>query len=243
MAKADIFKGVVQGEPHKLNEHEVALPILYYRQDTFFGMYGADMKAVKDALPSKRMKPISVWPGRAAAMLNAFNYIETSIGPYGEFSLGFPCRVAHQGRRILGVYVHRLPVTTDIALQAGKQLWGYPKFIAEMEFESDGADNVFRMAEGDELICEWRTQKAGLGFGFTAHINTFTVQDGEIVLTELTAQGVMRSMPQGLAVLKTGPHKMGVEMAGLRLGERPITTGEFHDLRVILPEGERIGPA
>jgi hypothetical protein len=73
------------------------------------------------------------------------------------------------------------------------------------------------------------------------NLSTFTVKDGEIVDTSLVAQGLARIMPQGLATLQTGPHQMGAELARLGLGDRAIATGDFLDLRLVLPEGEKVG--
>ncbi len=241
MARRDIFKEVSGFKPVSLAGHDFKLPILYRRLDTFFAMFGADHRAAAALLPSPRMKPVKVWPGRAAVVLNAFNYLDTDIGPYGEFSVGVPCTMRHAGRRLWGVYVHRLPVTTEIAMVGGIEVWGYPKFLCDMKFENTAADHVALLTLDGQLILELRVKKGGLGIDRAMNLGTFTVKDNEIVYTSLVTQGLARIMPQGLAALRTGPHQMGAELARLSLGDRPIATGDFLDLRIVLPEGERVG--
>lgn len=239
----DILAGVVKGEPRTLLGQSVALPIVYRRLTTFFALYGADAQAVRGMLPSARLKPVPVWPGRVLVALNAFNYEDTDIGPYGEFSLGVPCRVMHLSKNIFGVFIVRLPVTSELALEGGKQLWGYPKFMCQMEFKSDSAEHRARLTQEGRLILDLRVHRSGPGLGMATTLNTFTVKDGDLIRTSIAGQGVYRAMPQGLAELSTGPEPMGAEIARLSLGSRPILTGELLDGRMVLPEGENIGAA
>lgn len=241
MARRDIFKEISSFRDVNIAGQSFRLPILYRRLDTFFAVFGASYNAVSALIPSPRLKPIKVWPGRAAVTLNAFNYIDTDIGPYGEFSVGVPCTLTHAGKRRVGVYVHRLPVTTEVARAAGIEYWGYPKFICEMKFENTGAEHRVTLTQDSQLILDLRVEKSGLGIGRAMNLSTFTVKDGEIVDTSLVAQGLVRIMPQGLATLQTGPHQMGAELARLGLGDRAIATGDFLDLRLVLPEGEKVG--
>ncbi len=238
----DLFANVTKNEPVTVGDHLIALPILYRRMDAFFATYGADLRAVSALLPSSRLAPIKVWPGRALVALNAFNYVDTDIGPYGEFSVGVPCTLTHAGRRRFGVYVHRLPVTIDAAFQAGVRLWGYPKFVCDMSFES-GADNLVTLEQDDTLILELRVEKGGLGIGLARSMTTFTVLDGDLIETVVNFQAVARVVPHGLAAINYGPHHMGAELASLGLGSRPIATGELLDLKMALPAGQNLGPA
>jgi hypothetical protein len=237
----DILAGVVKGEPRTLLGQEVALPILYRRLDAFFALYGADAGAVRAVLPSPRLRPVPVWPGRVALTLNAFNYYDTDIGPYGEFSVGVPCRTMHLSKNILGVFVLRLPVTSELALEGGKLLWGYPKFLCSMDFQSSAAEHRVRLSQEGRLILDLRVARSGPGLGLSPTLNTFTVKDGDLIRTSIAGQGVYRAMPQGLAELATGPEEMGVQLSRLGLGARPLVTGEMLDGRMVLPEGENIG--
>ena len=45
--------------------------------------------------------------------------------------VAFLCRAA--GRKGIGVYVHHLPVNQKFTLEAGRTIWGYPKFMADID--------------------------------------------------------------------------------------------------------------
>jgi len=243
MPRKNIFDEVKEFTPKTMGEYSADIPILYRRLDSFFAAYTAYKNEVLEIMPSERLSPITPWPGRAMVVLTAFNYFDTSIGAYGEFSVGAPCFIRHQGKLLAGMYIHRLPVTEDIARVGGIELWGYPKFLAEMEFENTGEAHGVRMSEGGKLVLELRVNKAGAGFGMTLPISTFTVKEGDIIHTRLMTQATLRPSVQGLARLRTGEHWMGEELAGLGLSARPVLTGDFLDANLILPQGENIGPA
>jgi len=78
----------------------------------------------------------------------AYNYRDTTIGPYGEIMVEIP--VVHNKKRLrlsslclllkesnypgFGMLVRHLPVTKVEARDAGLGEWGYTKFIADMKF-------------------------------------------------------------------------------------------------------------
>jgi hypothetical protein len=238
----DIFASLKESGVYRVGGHEISLPIKYRRLDTFFALYGADRRAVTAWLPSPRLRPVAVWPGRVGVTLNAFNYLDTDIGPYGEFSLAVPCTTRRRGRLLTGVYIHRLPVTSDIALLAGKELWGYPKFLCQMEFHNSALIHQVRLSKDGQLILHLSLARGGMALDLARSLNTFTVKDGNLILTRILFSGLVRVNPHGLARLQTGPHDMGEEISRIELGPRALATGEFLDLKLALPEGENLGP-
>ncbi|MFH2131880.1 MAG: acetoacetate decarboxylase family protein, partial [bacterium] len=124
------------------------LPILYFRDD-FFGLYfSADYKKVKAIMPSDNLHPLVLPNGRAVIGIAAYNYTDTSIGPYGEVPVGIAVTFNRKKSRIsslaplikesnypgFGILVQHLPVTRAEARDAGRGEWGYAKFIADMKF-------------------------------------------------------------------------------------------------------------
>ena len=60
------------------------LPVNYYRDDLSLLFYTANFEAVSALMPSRQMHPVRLPGGRTLVGFSAFNYIETTIGPYGE---------------------------------------------------------------------------------------------------------------------------------------------------------------
>jgi len=79
--------------PGTLETHgkaEFELPVLYFRDDLFLLFYTADYKKVKTLMPSGNLHPVLLPKGRTLVGVGAFNYIDTSIGPYGEVGMVIP---------------------------------------------------------------------------------------------------------------------------------------------------------
>jgi len=77
---------------------KVDLPILYYRDDSFMGVFTAAREPVRALLPSRQLYPVLASAERAMLVVIAFNYFETSVGPYGEIGIVIHARMAASRR-------------------------------------------------------------------------------------------------------------------------------------------------
>ncbi|MDD1778714.1 MAG: acetoacetate decarboxylase family protein [Candidatus Helarchaeota archaeon] len=130
----------------------VELPILYRevseRRLNFFVDYEAALAKVEGT----GLVPCKFYNHKALASLILWNYRDTSIGPYEEAALILIVRVKElPDRRFylptilfrkkssswgnMGAYVLELPVTTEAARVAGREIWGYPKFATKIPFK------------------------------------------------------------------------------------------------------------
>ena len=119
------------------------LPIFYEDASLLVAIWRVDGKRAQPLVPVD-FEPWLVL-GKALAMLCIFEYRQTSIGPYGE--IGLALLVRKKGTkpsllRALGdlrkeedqaLYVVNLPVTTEEAHAAGVEIWGYPKYVRNIE--------------------------------------------------------------------------------------------------------------
>ena len=242
MAK-DIIAEVKEKQTYDADGRQYQLPILYRQLDCFMTIYTADWHAARAVIPSLRLNPVKVWPGRTIVGFMAYNYLDTDIGPYGEFGVGMPCTCVHQGKRFYGFFVQRLPVTTEIALDYGVRFWGYPKFVSEMEFKNEPDAHSLKLTQGGNLILNLHVPKGGFGLPWAMPTNTFTIRDNEIIYTKIKVQAMTRATVNGLARLELGDHPMSREIASFRLGARPLLTADLIDARMVLPAGESLGPA
>ena len=91
MNKGDFFKGVVQWE---LTSEEFnfkgKLPVFYYDNTAMTAIYTASTTMVRRLLPRHDMHPVEVKRGRALVAFTAFEYRDSDIDPYNEFSISFP---------------------------------------------------------------------------------------------------------------------------------------------------------
>lgn len=148
----DFFADIEQVEM-EVAGGKAMFPIFYREARMFTVLLCAPWLSLKRLLPDPRFSPAQVVPGVGCIALTAFEYYDTDIAPYNEFSMGIvlntPYYAAIPGYNMLrqyaagffNIYIHHLPVTTEIALRGGRDFYNYPKFIAGIDF-SDTASTI-----------------------------------------------------------------------------------------------------
>ena len=229
------------------------LPILYYRDDAFGLYFTADAAAVSAVMPSDRLFPVLLPNRRALAAIFAFNYINTSIGSYGEVAVALP---AVYGKPItplggvlpalmesrypgFGVVVMHLPVTRVEARDAGRGEWGYTKFIADMRFEITPEYLQCRLWEDDDHILDLRVKRRGVYLRDNKPLTTYSVKDGALIRTVIPQRATKRiSLLTGGCGLVLGDHPVARSIRELDLS--PLMSIYYPERPAILPSGKVI---
>jgi Acetoacetate decarboxylase (ADC) len=152
------------------SEGPVELPILYRNVrnlDAFFLVDRIRVRAALDEAGASNLQPTCEWNGKALIGLACFEYLETTIGPYNEIALAVAVvrkdvkpRLGHwlqalgnvdNPDREMGFFVLHMPVTTTAARTAGREIWGFPKFVSLIDFDRSGRSARIRLADPDHL--------------------------------------------------------------------------------------------
>lgn len=229
------------------------LPILYFRDDLFLLFFTADLERVRAQMPSPHLHPVAMPRGRALVGIAAFNYLETSIGPYGEVGMAIP--VVYRDRPPLpilpafmesrftgfGTLVTHLPVTKTTARDAGRGEWGYPKFVADMRFGNTPEYHECELSEDGEHILTMRVMKKGHLRRDKKPLINYTVHDSSLVKTVVPQKGIFRERfnPAG-SFVNFGDHPVAQSMLGLGISKKPILSRYYLERSAILPSGEVI---
>lgn len=229
------------------------LPILYFRDD-FFGLYFmADYGKVAAIMPSDNLHPLQLPNGRAVIGIAAYNYRDTSIGPYGEVPVGIPVLLNKKKSRLsglipllkesnypgFGILVQHLPVTHITARDAGRGEWGYTKFVADMTFRITPEYFQCTMNEKDNPILELHVPKQGFKKLDRKPLTTYSVRDRQLIKTVVKHRGIKRTAlnPKG-AYVKLGDHPVSESIKALDISTRPFMSIYYTERSAILPSGE-----
>ncbi|HDH97073.1 MAG TPA: hypothetical protein ENF73_05040 [Proteobacteria bacterium] len=248
---AGFFDGVVPGDEVTYGKATFRLPILYFRDDFFALFFSADADRVRAALPSNSLHPLTM-KGRAFIGIGAYNYIDTSIGPYGEVGVVVPVVYGRKPAPILpllmesrysgfGMVVLHLPVTTLVARDAGRGVWGYPKFTSDMRFVITPEFMECRLSEGGKHIFTIRVARRGIPIPDRRPLITYTVKDGDLIKTTVQQRAIFRVSfkPRG-SFLELGDHEVADSLRDLGISTKPIQSRYALQRFGILPEGEVI---
>lgn len=208
---------------------------LFYRRASFTGaVFAADFDAVRARLPTALHRPLRLGPGRAVAAIHCLEYADSDIGPYNEVSLSAGIVYGHSPipspihalRAALSLEYHAfvldLPVTTDVALVGGIDVFGYPKYLADISFrERDGRRTcTLRDVESGALILEFETRlRAVSDRPRMLTLHSYPRRDGTTLHARLLMRLLRHSIrPGGAVALHMGPHPRADAFRALRLG-------------------------
>ena len=238
-----------------LGDESIDLPILYFRDDAFALYFSADYKSAHSSMPTDQLSPVMLPNGRAIIALVAFNYIDTSIGPYGEIGVAIPAVYGKQTTAFsgvlpllmesnyagFGVVVMHLPVTNEKARDGGRIGWGYTKFIADMHFTFCPEYIQVRMLEKDSHILEMRVKRKGFYVRDRKPITTYTVKDRQLIKTIIPQTATKRiSLMTGGSYVRLGTHPMAESIKALDISSKPFMSVYYPERAGILPAGQVI---
>jgi hypothetical protein len=232
----------------------VALPIRYWRTDCFMGVFPADEDAVRALLPSHRLHPVRLPRRRVAVAVVAYDYLETSIGPCGEIGISPLCTLDRAAPPLVpalllgrwpgfGGFVAHLPVTTAVARDAGRAVWGYPKFVADMDFTLSPEQQSVSLSEGGRFILQLQVRRRGLAAPDRSPLVTYTAHGDRLVRTTVATHAwAATAVGPSAGHLALGDHPLGRQLADLGIDGAPVAVRTFLHHSAILPAGEDIGP-
>ncbi len=234
---SEFFSGVKQWElDFPRTGRKGKLPVFYYDNTTINAIYTASTGCIKALLPHPQMKPVELYPGRCLVAFTAFEYRKTDIDPYNEVSISFPIEFAshpipgvtavlQMARRNYSTYVWQLPVTTEIARVGGVELYGYPKFLADIEFELEGHWIRCRLSEGGEHILTLEGKVLRTGRGKLTRFTSYNLLDGVPIMAKVLQNPIEfgQSRSRDAARLELGPaHPIATTLQGIGLSKYPI---------------------
>ncbi len=236
MNRGDFFKGVVQWDIMTPDMSlQGKLPVFYYDNTSMTAIYTAATDRVRKLLPLPDMHPVEAMVGRALVAFTAFEYRKTDIDPYNEFSISFPITFRKTGipgitvlgmmaRRYFTAYVLQLPVTTERARRGGVEMYGYPKFCADITFAKENGMLVCRLSEGGKSILTLKGQQLKTAAEKVNRFKTYSLKNGVPLAANVYMNPVEfgKSMSGKAAKLTLGNHDIAGQLREIKLSEKPL---------------------
>jgi hypothetical protein len=234
--QSPFFEGISRAQI-RMAGCNAAVPFFVYDGNVMTAVFAARYGQLRRLLPDPRFVPARVAPGLGLVAVSAFEYLETDVGPYKEvavsvflnepfFRLNFPGRALLGARRRCQyhAFVHRMAVNTAVSL-AGGEFYGFPKFMARIEFSEGPHERVCRFVHDGEHVLTLRGKK--ISTPHREEIQTFNhlwmdrqPQSCEFKINALAFGGT--SKPWAASIELSRRHPMAVELARLLVWRRAI---------------------
>jgi hypothetical protein len=224
-------------------------------------MHTASYEAVAAELPSDVIQPLR-WTGdRTLVLVSAFRYrVVTWAGPDGTSGTLLPYAevvVAAQvtegpSRRVLpllqgrtGMFVLQMPVTTGQAVAGGREFFGLPKFLADMDFTETGTSRSVRVSEQGRDLLTLTVRPGGRPRQSRMDSCMFSAHRGELLRTVAPMWSIGQTRwGSASATLELGEHPVADQLRGLGISPSPISATSLVRHRSVMPMPEPgIGPA
>jgi hypothetical protein len=247
------FSSTRPGEKVTHGTASFELPILYFHDDVFGLLFGADFRKVHALMPSDRLHPVRLPGGRAIVGIFAMNYLETTVGPYGELAVAVP--VVHGSRPPFplipllmeagypgfGLLILHLPVTTLVARDGGRGVWGFTKFTSDMIFILTPEFMECQLSEEGTYILTLRVARQGIALRDRKPLITYTVKEERLIRTTIPQKGSQRlALHPKDSFLELGDNPVAASIRELGLSDRPFISRYYMERCGILPKGEVI---
>ncbi|MFC5949211.1 acetoacetate decarboxylase family protein [Pseudonocardia lutea] len=184
------------------------------------------------------LEPVAL-AGWALAVVGLVDYRVNDLGTYDELALALP--VLFRGR--IGVHITQLPVTETFTMEAGRALWGLPKWLGRAELEIGGSRATGHLAhEGEHVLtAALSTLPFALPGVLPGAVTAFAPRGGVMLASPVRARlrGIRVGAAAGTLVLGSG-HPMADELRSLGLPRRPLLTAIVDHLAFDMEAAEEL---
>jgi hypothetical protein len=216
---------------------EVALPVVVRDASVVTASFVVPAAGVRRLLDPRL--EVAAFLGRTLCIVTCVEYRDNDLGRYDEVGVAFLVRCPRVSSRV-GAYIHRLPVTTPFSCAAGREVWGFPKIVADIRrVDADGRRATTLTADGTHVLT-LTVRVAGRRRVPERPLDAFAVRDGVLWRTPFTSSADGLGARLGGATLALGAHPIAAELRALGLGRRALASTSIACMRARFNAPERV---
>lgn len=229
---------------YTIQGHEVTIPVEVRDASASMASFLVPAAAAQDLIASSGLDVAEPLPGRAVCSLAFMRYLDGDLGPYHELAVAFLVR--HRGmepasaltksaeiaRGFIGAFIHQLPVNQEFTLEAGRGIWGFPKFLADIDIDSAGPVARCDLRHDGEHVLSLSIRRGVTMPARGSSVDAYSCADGVLRRTawSMEPSGV-RGRPGG-AELTLGDHPIAKELRSLGLPRRATFSSTIDHVRM-----------
>jgi hypothetical protein len=214
----------------------LTFPVRVRRASMWSAQFLVPASRAQELVP-KGLDVITVF-GRALLALAFVRYDEGDLDAYHEFSTAIAVRrhdAPARGRSDLvrgrmSVYPVHMPVDQSFTLDAGRSIWGYPKWLATIDLAARGARTVCTVSDGGTQTLSLSIADGGPLRIPSRDVPTYSDAEGALNLTSWRLEGRVKGRFGGARIaLGTGP--IADTLRSLGLPKKAVLCTTARDIR------------
>ncbi len=218
---------------------DVSFDARYHDWSFYFLEFKASYQGVKKLLVEKHFVPREFAPGETRLQVIGCEMKAVQIsGPYNEVSFQAPVEPLEDspGDKFAHLY---LPVSTEAARWPGVNIYGFPKFLAQIEFEKDEERIICRLSASNEAILEFSMDDR-MGTKKREKWGYYGDRKQQIIRTTFELEGLIWEEAGESASYVLGKHPVAETIQDLLLSDEVVRTVIGHNISGILRKPARI---
>jgi len=234
MMDENFFSGYVDKQV-MCGERPLPLPLKFKEIRAMMGYFPVKASLIKPMLPAG-LSPVSFF-GYGIVGLAGIEYRDVNIGPYDEIAVQTLVRYigklppqARQGymRERVGMHIMIISVTTQEASDSGIHIWGYPKFISQIEFQDQGDQRECRWRIDGQEVLRLTMTTSGFSYLMNAPMVNFSQKENELLKNVLYCKFPLKMTRGGPNVrVVYGTHPLGQKIKDLIGDKKAIASCSF----------------
>jgi hypothetical protein len=212
------------------------MPVEVRRARSWFASFAVPATRVAELVAPAGLEPAPLPGGRAMLSLAFVRYDDGDLDAYREIAVAF--LVADPAGRGKGAYIHRLPVDQEFTCAAGRQIWGFPKFVTPIEItEGTRADRAVLTVDGRTALTV--TQRRGLPAPMrSTAVDAFSFRGGVLRRTRWELRGSGSRVRPGGVRVELGSGEIADELRSLGLPKRALMSGCLREVAMTFQAAE-----
>ena len=229
---------------YRIQGHDVTIPVEVRDASSHMASFLVPAPAAQDLIGYSGLEVAEPLPGRAVCTLAFMCYLDSDLGPYHEFAVAFLVR--HKGmdpasaftksaevaRGFLGAFIHQLPVNQKFTLEAGRGIWGFPKFLADIDLDVVGPLARCTLRHDGDFVLSLAIRPGVPIPTRGSGVDAYSHADGVLRRTAWSMQARGTRARPGGARLALGDLPIAKELRALGLPRRAVFSATIDHLRM-----------
>jgi Acetoacetate decarboxylase (ADC) len=219
---------------YRVLDRDITLPVEVRDATAAVAYYLVSSRAAQRLIDASGLRIASVLPGKTLCTIGAMDYRDGDLGPYHEIAVSFFVRERDQrslpvvgtavdfARNRLGAYIHKLPVDGEFTREAGVSIWGFPKFMSEIDISNENEWETATLRVDGRHVLTQRMRLEGTRSFPEREQNSYAYRDGVTYRTPSVMRGERIGARFRGASIELGDHPLAEELRSLGLPQRAL---------------------
>jgi hypothetical protein len=234
--KTDQVCEALDSNHYLIDGQSISLPVVVADAAMLMNAFLVDAAIAQRMIQDSGFRVLEILPGRAILQLLLVDYRKNDLGDYNEGAIIFPVltpgekkplplfgALARMATGRIGNFVYRMPVDQEFTTHAGRYIWGFPKWMAQIDIDFGATRATGSFFDEGELIYGISAKTGGTTNIREQRAASLAIRNGKAWKTVGTNTGSGLTFSLGGELPTIGDsHPLASELRALGLPKKPL---------------------